>query len=55
MKRYTAAGGSFLVCPLCFNARKLSEETLAAHAVLGGVVPLWEWIGDGGHDLQLLS
>jgi predicted peroxiredoxin len=46
MKRFEAAGGRFLVCPLCFNARHLAEGNLIANAVLGGTVPLWQWIGD---------
>ena len=45
-KRYTEAGGRFLVCPICFNARHLAEDTLVENASLGGTVPLWEWIGD---------
>lgn len=47
MKRFDAAGGTFLVCPICFNARHLDEATLSANATLGGTVQLWEWIGDG--------
>ena len=47
MKRYQAAGGELLVCPICFNARKLDEATLLSNARMGGTVPLWEWIGDG--------
>ena len=47
MKRYEAAGGELLVCPICFNARQLDEDNLVANARLGGTVPLWEWIGDG--------
>jgi len=39
-------GGSFLVCPVCFNARKLDEGGLVANARLAGATPLWEWIGD---------
>jgi predicted peroxiredoxin len=46
-RRLEAAGGQLLVCPICFNARKLNELTLVANARLGGTVPLWEWIGDG--------
>ena len=45
-KRYTEAGGRFLVCPICFNARHLAQDTLVENASLGGTVPLWEWIGD---------
>lgn len=47
LERYQAAGGRYLVCPLCFNARELDEEALIAGAELGGTVQLWEWIGDG--------
>ena len=36
-----------LVCPICFNARKLDEGELVANARLAGATPLWEWIGDG--------
>lgn len=45
-QQYTDGGGSFLVCPVCFNARKLDEAGLAANARLAGATPLWEWIGD---------
>jgi predicted peroxiredoxin len=47
MKRFDAAGGELLVCPICFDARKLGEAALVANAKLGGSVQLWEWIGDG--------
>jgi predicted peroxiredoxin len=45
MDRYAAAGGSLLVCPICFNARRLDADTLVKNASLGGTVQLWEWIG----------
>jgi predicted peroxiredoxin len=45
--RFVAAGGSFLVCPICFDAKHLDAETLVKGAELGGTVPMWEWIGDG--------
>jgi predicted peroxiredoxin len=44
--RYAAAGGRFLICPICFNARRLAVEAVADNATLGGTVQLWEWIGD---------
>ena len=47
MARYSAAGGEYLVCPICINARGLEGATLPANARIGGTVPLWEWIGDG--------
>jgi predicted peroxiredoxin len=46
--RYVAAGGTFLVCPICFNAKQLDEGQLIKGASQGGTVVLWEWIGDEG-------
>jgi predicted peroxiredoxin len=45
--QYAEAGGRMLVCPICFNARKLGEDELIAGAQLGGATPLWQWIDDG--------
>lgn len=45
--RYEKAGGRYLVCPICMNAKGLAEAQLHGNATLGGTVPLWEWIGDG--------
>lgn len=45
--RYLAAGGTFLVCPICFDAKRLDKNALIAGATIGGTVPMWEWIGDG--------
>lgn len=47
LSRYEAAGGRYLVCPICFNAKHLDANSLVANATIGGTVPLWEWIGDG--------
>jgi predicted peroxiredoxin len=44
--QFVAGGGELLVCPICFNARKLDESQLVPNARLGGATPLWEWIGD---------
>lgn len=44
--RFTAAGGTFLVCPICFDAKGLGADELIDGARLGGTVPMWEWIGD---------
>lgn len=46
LEQFTEGGGQLLVCPVCFNARKLDESELAGNARLGGATPLWEWIGD---------
>jgi predicted peroxiredoxin len=44
--RYEKAGGRFMVCPVCFNAKQLDKGGLVSNAELGGTVQLWEWIGD---------
>ena len=47
VQQYADAGGELLVCPICWNSRKLHDADLVANARLGGATPLWEWIGDG--------
>jgi predicted peroxiredoxin len=46
LEQFAAGGGQLLVCPVCFNARKLNENELVENARIGGATPLWEWIGD---------
>jgi predicted peroxiredoxin len=46
LDRYTAAGGRFLVCPICFDAKRLDKGHLIGNAEIGGTVPMWQWIGD---------
>lgn len=43
--RFAAAGGTFLICPICFNAKALDRSATLDNASLGGTVQLWEWIG----------
>ena len=45
--QFAEAGGRLLVCPFCFNSRRLAESDLLDHAEIGGATPLWQWIGDG--------
>jgi predicted peroxiredoxin len=45
-QQYADGGGELLVCPICFNARKLDESALVGNARLAGATPLWDWIGD---------
>jgi predicted peroxiredoxin len=52
MKRYEAAGGELLACPLCFNARQLCRlhhaELLAAAHIVAGTQPLgWPVVSNG--------
>jgi predicted peroxiredoxin len=46
-QQFAEGGGELLVCPICFNAKKLDEDQLVANARLAGATPLWEWIGEG--------
>lgn len=46
LARYEAAGGTYYVCPVCFNARKLDADRLIPGAEIQGTVPMWKWIGD---------
>jgi predicted peroxiredoxin len=46
MERYEKAGGRLLICPICFDARKIDKGNLIRNAELGGTVPMWEWIGE---------
>ena len=46
VQRFQRANGRYLVCPICFTAKHLSEGALLGNATLGGTVPMWEWIGD---------
>lgn len=45
--QFAEGGGELLVCPICFNARRLDESLLVANARLAGASPLHDWIGDG--------
>jgi predicted peroxiredoxin len=45
-QQFADGGGELLVCPICFNARKIDESSLVGNARLAGATPLWEWIGD---------
>ncbi len=47
VQQFADGGGELLVCPICFNSRKLDESGLVGNARLAGATPLWEWIGDG--------
>lgn len=45
-EQFVEKGGELMVCPICFNARKLDEAELVPHAKLVGATPLWQWIGE---------
>src|SRR5207248_5409205 len=43
LEQYAEAGGQLLVCPICFNARKLDEGAMVDNATLSGATPMLEW------------
>ena len=43
--QFTTAGVRLQVCPICFNARRLGDTALVAHAEIAGTVPLFDRIG----------
>lgn len=50
--QFAERGGRMLVCPFCFNGRKLSEDDLVPNAALGGATPMLQW---AGNDALVLS
>ena len=44
--QFAEGGGELLVCPICFNSKKLDEAQLVGNARLAGATPLWQWIGE---------
>src|SRR2546430_3335499 len=41
-QQYADGGGELLVCPICFVARQLDEETLVGNARPAGATPRWD-------------
>jgi predicted peroxiredoxin len=50
-QQYAEGGGELLVCPICFDARRLDQADLVPHATLGGATPMLEWMGDDDTDI----
>ena len=48
LERYERAGGRYLVCPICVEAKQLDTSNLLPNAEVGGTVVMWQWIGDEG-------
>jgi predicted peroxiredoxin len=46
-EQFQQRGGSFYVCPICFNERSLDADQLVAGAELKGATPLMEFAADG--------
>src|SRR5258708_3694001 len=46
VQRYEKAGGRFLVCPICMQARNVDPSGFVTNAAAGGTAPMWQWIRD---------
>ena len=44
--QFADGGGELLVCPICFNSRKLDESQLVGNARIAGASPVHDWIGE---------
>jgi predicted peroxiredoxin len=44
--QYAEHGGKLLVCPICWNARKLDQGAMVSSATLAGATPMLDWMGD---------
>ncbi|HLY84412.1 MAG TPA: DsrE family protein [Acidimicrobiales bacterium] len=48
VERYERAGGRYLVCPICVDAKQIDKGDLLPNAEVGGTLVMWEWIGHEG-------
>jgi len=48
LTRYERAGGRYLVCPICVDAKQIDKGDILPNAEIGGTVLMWEWIGTEG-------
>jgi predicted peroxiredoxin len=53
--RYEKAGDQFLVCPICFDARKIDKGNLLSYAELGAPSPCGTGSATRRDHLQLLT
>jgi predicted peroxiredoxin len=52
-EQYAENGGELLVCPICFNARKLDEGATVANSTITGATAMLDWLGD--EDARIFS
>ena len=48
LERYERAGGRYLGCPICLDAKQIDKGDILPNAEIGGTVVMWEWIGNEG-------
>ena len=45
-EQFADAGGELWLCPICLNARGLTDKEMAGNVKVAGATPMWEWAGD---------
>jgi predicted peroxiredoxin len=45
-QQFADGGGQLWVCPICLNARGLSDEEKVDNVTVAGATPMWQWAGD---------
>jgi len=43
---FERAGGKYLVCPICVDAKQIDKGDLLPNAEIGGTIVMWRWIGE---------
>ena len=45
-EQFAEGGGELWLCPICLDARDLTDEEKVANAKAVGATPMWEWAGN---------
>ena len=45
-QQFADGGGELWLCPICVDARGLTDAEKVPYSKIAGATPLWEWAGD---------
>ncbi|HEX6762309.1 MAG TPA: DsrE family protein [Gaiellaceae bacterium] len=46
-EQFADGGGQLWLCPICLDARGLTEDEKVPNATIAGATPMFDWVGDG--------
>jgi predicted peroxiredoxin len=46
LEQFIEGGGELWLCPICLNARDLTDAEKIANTKVVGATPMWEWAGN---------
>ena len=46
--QFADGGGELWLCPICLDARGLTDDEKVGNASVAGATPVFEWLGDQG-------